>query len=161
MITAIYPGSFDPVTNGHLDIITRASRLFEKLVIGVYDRPAKDLLFTTDERFELVRQSIIALPNVEVQVFSGMTVSFAKRVKAQTIVRGLRMSADFEREFDLAMMQKTLSPEIEIVCLMSDLKYQFLSSSLLKEAAQLGGDVSDLIPQSVALALKEKFGSRL
>ena len=161
MITAIYPGSFDPVTNGHLDIITRASKLFEKLVIGVYDRPAKNLLFTTDERFELVRQSIIALPNVEVQVFSGMTVSFAKRVKAQTIVRGLRMSADFEREFDLAMMQKTLSPEIEIVCLMSDLKYQFLSSSLLKEAAQLGGDVSDLIPQSVALALKEKFGSRV
>ena len=161
MITAIYPGSFDPITNGHLDIITRASKLFEKLVIGVYDRPAKDLLFTTDERFELVKQSITALPNVEVQVFSGMTVSFAKRVKAQTIVRGLRMSADFEREFDLAMMQKTLSPEIEIVCLMSDLKYQFLSSSLLKEAAQLGGDVSELIPQSVAIALKEKFGSRV
>jgi pantetheine-phosphate adenylyltransferase len=161
LITAIYPGSFDPITNGHLDIITRASKLFEKLVIGVYDRPAKDLLFTTDERFELVKQSIIALPNVEVQVFSGMTVSFAKRVKAQTIVRGLRMSADFEREFDLAMMQKTLSPEIEIVCLMSDLKYQFLSSSLLKEAAQLGGDVSELIPQSVAIALKEKFGSRV
>jgi len=160
LITAIYPGSFDPVTNGHLDIITRASKLFKKLVIGVYDRPAKNLLFTTDERLELVKQSIIALPNVEVQIFSGMTVSFAKRVKAQTIVRGLRMSADFEREFDLAMMQKTLSPEIEIVCLMSDLKYQFLSSSLLKEAAQLGGDVSELVPERVVIALKEKFGSR-
>jgi len=160
LITAIYPGSFDPVTNGHLDIITRASKLFEKLVIGVYDRPAKNLLFTTDERLELVKQSVIALPDVEVQVFSELTVSFAKRVKAQIIVRGMRMSADFEREFDLAMMQKTLSPEIEIVCLMSDLKYQFLSSSLLKEAAQLGGDVSELVPQSVAMALKEKFGSR-
>ena len=161
MITAICPGSFDPVTNGHLDIITRAAKLFEKLVIGVYDRPDKTLLFTTDERLELMKQSIIALPNVEVQVFGGMTVSFAKRMKAQTIVRGLRMSADFEREFDLAMMQKTLSPEIELVCLMSDLKYQFLSSSLLKEAAQLGGDVSKLVPEHVTIALKEKFSSRV
>ncbi|MDD4986330.1 MAG: pantetheine-phosphate adenylyltransferase, partial [Dehalococcoidales bacterium] len=134
MITAIYPGSFDPVTNGHLDIIARASKLFEKLVIGIYDRPSKNLLFTTDERLELVQKSITALPRVDVRVFSGMTVSFAKEMQAQTIVRGLRMSADFEREFDLAMMQKTLYPEIEIVCLMSDLKYQFLSSSLLKEA---------------------------
>lgn len=157
MIIAIYPGSFDPVTNGHLDIIIRASRLFEKLVIGVYDRPMKNLLFTTTERLQLVEKSIADLDNVSAQVFSGMTVNFAKEVKAQTIVRGLRMSADFEREFDLAMMQKTLSPEIEIVCMMSDLKYQFLSSSLLKEAAQLGGDVSELVPEHVALALKKKY----
>ena len=157
MIIAIYPGSFDPVTNGHLDIIIRASRLFEKLVIGVYDRPMKNLLFTTAERLQLVEKSIADLDNVSAQVFSGMTVNFAKEVKAQTIVRGLRMSADFEREFDLAMMQKTLSPEIEIVCMMSDLKYQFLSSSLLKEAAQLGGDVSELVPEHVALALKKKY----
>ena len=157
MITAIYPGSFDPVTNGHLDIIIRASRLFEKLFIGVYDRPMKNLLFTTTERLQLVEKSIADLDNVSAQVFSGMTVNFAKEVKAQTIVRGLRMSADFEREFDLAMMQKTLSPEIEIVCMMSDLKYQFLSSSLLKEAAQLGGDVSELVPEHVALALKKKY----
>ncbi|MDD5511283.1 MAG: pantetheine-phosphate adenylyltransferase [Dehalococcoidales bacterium] len=159
MITAIYPGSFDPVTNGHLDIITRASKLFEKLVIGIYDRPSKNLLFTTDERLELVQKSITTLPRVGVRVFSGMTVSFAKEMKAQTIVRGLRMSADFEREFDLAMMQKTLYPEIEIVCLMSDLKYQFLSSSLLKEAARLGGDISELVPRHVVTALKEKFSS--
>jgi len=157
LIIAIYPGSFDPVTNGHLDIIIRASRLFEKLVIGVYDRPMKNLLFTTTERLQLVEKSIADLDNVSAQVFSGMTVNFAKEVKAQTIVRGLRMSADFEREFDLAMMQKTLSPEIEIVCMMSDLKYQFLSSSLLKEAAQLGGDVSELVPEHVALALKKKY----
>ena len=159
MITAIYPGSFDPVTNGHLDIIARASKLFEKLVIGIYDRPDKNLLFTTDERLELVQKSITTLPRVDVRVFSGMTVSFAKEMKAQTIVRGLRMSADFEREFDLAMMQKTLYPEIEIVCLMSDLKYQFLSSSLLKEAARLGGDISELVPRHVVIALKEKFSS--
>ena len=158
MITAIYPGSFDPVTNGHLDIINRASRLFERLVIGVYDRPIKNLLFDTGERLELVKQSITGLSNVDARIFSGMTVSFAREMNAQTIVRGLRMSADFEREFDLAMMQKTLSPEIEIVCLMSELKYQFLSSSLLKEAAQLGGDVSELVPRHVALALKDKFG---
>lgn len=161
MITAIYPGSFDPVTNGHLDIITRAAKLFEKLVIGIYDRPDKTLLFTTDERLELVKQSTVALPDVEVRVFSGLAINFAKEVKAQTIVRGLRMSADFEREFDLAMMHKTLSPEIEIACLMSDLKYQFLSSSLLKEAAQLGGDVSELVPEHVVIALKEKFSSRV
>ena len=159
MITAIYPGSFDPVTNGHLDIIARASKLFEKLVIGIYDRPSKNLLFTTDERLELVQKSITTLPRVYVRVFSGMTVSFAQEMKAQTIVRGLRMSADFEREFDLAMMQKTLYPEIEIVCLMSDLKYQFLSSSLLKEAARLGGDISELVPRHVVTALKEKFSS--
>jgi len=161
LITAIYPGSFDPVTNGHLDIITRAAKLFEKLVIGVYDRPDKTLLFTTDERLELVQQSIVALPDVEVRVFSGLAVNFAKEMKARTIVRGLRMSADFEREFDLAMMQKTLFPEIEIVCLMSDLKYQFLSSSLLKEAARLGGDVSELVPEHVVIALKEKFSCRV
>jgi pantetheine-phosphate adenylyltransferase len=161
LITAIYPGSFDPVTNGHLDIITRAAKLFEKLVIGVYDRPDKTLLFTTDERLELVQQSIVALPDVEVRVFSGLAVNFAKEMKARTIVRGLRMSADFEREFDLAMMQKTLFPGIEIVCLMADLKYQFLSSSLLKEAARLGGDVSELVPEHVAIALKEKFSSRV
>ena len=161
MITAIYPGSFDPITNGHLDIITRASKLFEKLVIGIYDRPDKTLLFATDERVELVKQSIVSLPDVEARVFSGLSINFAKEVKAQTIVRGLRMSADFEREFDLAMMHKTLSPEIEIVCLMSDLKYQFLSSSLLKEAARLGGDVSELVPEHVTIALKEKFSSRV
>jgi len=161
LITAIYPGSFDPVTNGHLDIITRAAKLFEKLVIGIYDRPDKTLLFATDERLELVKQSIVSLPDVEARVFSGLSINFAKEVKAQTIVRGLRMSADFEREFDLAMMHKTLSPEIEIVCLMSDLKYQFLSSSLLKEAARLGGDVSELVPEHVTIALKEKFSSRV
>ena len=156
MTTAIYPGSFDPITNGHLDIIIRASKLFDKLIIGVYENPEKPVLFTPKERAELVAEAVTGLPNVEVKVFSGLTVSFAQEVNAQTIVRGLRMSADFEREFDLAMMNKKLSPEIELICLMSDLKYQFLSSSLLKEAAQLGGDVDNLIPKHVAEALKKK-----
>lgn len=156
MTTAIYPGSFDPITNGHLDIIIRASKLFDKLIIGVYENPEKPVLFTPEERAELVARAVTGLPNVEVKVFSGLTVSFAHEVNAQTIVRGLRMSADFEREFDLAMMNKKLSPEIELICLMSDLKYQFLSSSLLKEAARLGGDVDNLIPKHVAEALKKK-----
>jgi pantetheine-phosphate adenylyltransferase len=154
---AIYPGSFDPITNGHLDIIIRASKLFDKLIIGVYDNPDKLVLFTTEERAELVEKSVTNLPNVEVRVFSGLTVDFAREVNAHTIVRGLRMSADFEREFDLAMMNKKLSPEVELICLMSDLKYQFLSSSLLKEAAQLGGDIDNLVPQHVAKALRKKF----
>ena len=156
MTIAIYPGSFDPITNGHLDIIIRASKLFDKLIIGIYDNPEKPVLFTTSERAELVEKAVTNLPNVEVRVFSGLTVNFARQVNAQTIVRGLRMSADFEREFDLAMMNKKLSPEIELICLMSDLKYQFLSSSLLKEAARLGGDVDSLVPKHVAEALSKK-----
>jgi len=158
---AVYPGSFDPVTNGHLDIISRAAKLFDRLIIGVYDAPNKPILFTTEERAELVRQAVVALPNVEVKVFKGLTVNFAKEMKAQTIVRGLRISADFEREFDLALMNKKLVPEVELICLMSDLKYQFLSSSLLKEAVRLGGNVDDLVPEHVALALKKKVGSQM
>jgi len=161
LTVAIYPGSFDPITKGHLDIITRATKLFEKLIIGVYNTPDKHLLFTTEERAEMVRQATANLPNVEVRVFNGLTVDFAKKVKAQAIVRGLRMSADFEREFDLAMMNKKLAPEIELVCLMSDLKYQFLSSSLLKEAASLGGKVDDLVPKHVAEALRKKVRSKM
>jgi pantetheine-phosphate adenylyltransferase len=159
---AIYPGSFDPITNGHLDIATRAARLFDKLVIGVYDRPeGKQLLFNTKEREEMVRKAIDGLDGIEVRVFRGMTIEFAKSLNARTIVRGLRMSADFEREFDLAMMNKKMSPDIEIICLMSDLKYQFLSSSLLKEAAKLGGDVTDLVPKHVAVALRKKVNSQM
>ena len=159
MTIAIYPGSFDPVTNGHLDIAARAAKIFDKLVIGVYANPNKNLLFNTEERVDMIRQSVAEMPNmtnVEVKSFTGLTVEFARSVNALTIVRGLRMSADFEREFDLAMMNKKLSPDVELVCLMSDLKYQFLSSSLLKEAAQLGGYIEDLIPKHVAVALRKK-----
>ncbi|MFC1957132.1 pantetheine-phosphate adenylyltransferase [Chloroflexota bacterium] len=159
MTTAMYPGSFDPITNGHFDIIIRASKLFDKLIIGVYENPEKQVLFTTEERAELVEKSVANLPNVEVRVFAGLTVNFARQVNAQTIVRGLRMSADFEREFDLAMMNKKLSPDVELICLMSDLKYQFLSSSLLKEAARLGGNVDNFVPKHVAEALRKKVKS--
>jgi pantetheine-phosphate adenylyltransferase len=160
LTVAIYPGSFDPITNGHLDIATRAAKLFDKLVIGVFETPNKPLLFTTEERVELIRKSITDLPNVEVMSFGGLTVNFARKVKAKAMVRGLRMSADFEREFDMAMMTKKLYPELEFICLMSRVEYQFLSSSLLKEAASMGGDIDDLVPGHVAEALRKKFQTR-
>ena len=161
MTIAIYPGAFDPVTNGHLDIASRASKIFDKIIIGVYDTPAKNIMFTTEERVELVRQSITDLPNVEVTCFTGLTVDFAKKVGARAIVRGLRVGADFEREFEMALMNKNLSPDCELVCLMANLKYQFLSSSLLKEVASLGSYIDDLVPKPVALALKKKFHSQV
>ncbi len=161
MSIAIYPGSFNPITNGHLDIAVRAAKVFDKLVIGVYETPDKPILFTTEERVEFVRQAIADLPNVEVESFSGLTVDFARRVKAQVMVRGLRMSADFETEFDMAMMNKRLYPELETVCLMARVEYQFLSSSLLKEVASLGGNIGELVPKPVALALKKKFQGKV
>jgi len=157
---AIYPGSFDPITNGHLDIATRAARIFEKLIIGVFETPNKPILFSIQERVELIRQAVAHLPNVEVESFGGLTVDFARKVKAQAMVRGLRMSADFEREFDMAMMTKKLYPGLEFVCLMSRMEYQFLSSSLLKEAASLGGDINGLVPKHVAEALRQKFQAK-
>lgn len=156
MTTAIYPGAFDPITNGHLDIAIRASKLFQKLIIAVYDTPAKDLMFTTSERVDLVKQAIANLPNVDVQPFSGLTVDFAKKVGARAIVRGLRVGADFEREFEMALMNKKLAPDCELVCLMSSLNYQFVSSSLLKEVISLGGYIDDLVPKPIAVALKKK-----
>ena len=161
MTIAIYPGSFDPITNGHLDIANRAAKLFEKLIIGVYDIPSKHLVFTAEERVELVRKAIVNLPNVEVEAFGGLTVDFAKKVKAKAMVRGLRMSGDFEREFNMAMMNKKLYPDLELVCLMASLEYQFLSSSLLKEAASLGGSIDELVPKHVAVALRKKVKSNL
>ena len=160
MTVAIYPGSFDPITNGHLDIATRAAKIFEKLIIGVFETPNKPILFSAQERVAVISKAVADLPNVEVESFGGLTVNFAKKVKAQAMVRGLRMSADFEREFDMAMMTKKLYPELEFVCLMSRMEYQFLSSSLLKEAASLGGDIHDLVPKHVAEALKQKFQAK-
>ena len=157
MTTAVYPGTFDPVTNGHLDIATRAARLFDKVIIAVYDTPDKNLLFTIRERMQLARQSVVDLLNVEVQSYTGLTVDFAQRVRAETLVRGLRIGADFEGEFEMALMNKNLAPDCELVCLMASLKYQFLSSSLLKEVARLGGNIGDLVPKPVADALKEKL----
>ncbi len=156
MTIAIYAGSFDPITNGHLDIATRASRIFEKLVIAVFDKPNKSLVFSAKERVELARKAVANLPNVEVQSYWGLTVDFARQVGAKVMVRGLRMSADFENEFEMAMMNKKLAPDLELVCFMASQDYQFLSSSLMKEAASLGGNINGLVPPNVAEALRKK-----
>jgi pantetheine-phosphate adenylyltransferase len=156
---AIYPGSFDPITNGHLDIAVRASRLFEKLIIGVYNNPSeKVLLFTTQERVELAREAVCNVPNIEVTSYTELTGDFARKMNAKVMVRGLRMGGDFEREFTLSMMNRKLFPDLEQLCLMASVEYQFVSSSLLKEAASLGGNTNGLVPENVALALKKKFG---
>jgi pantetheine-phosphate adenylyltransferase len=154
---AIYAGSFDPLTLGHLDIIQRGASIFDELVVGVYDRPEKRLLFSTEERVRMAQQAVAKLKNVRVQPYSGLTVDFAKEMGAQVMVRGLRMSSDFEREFEMAMMNKKLAPELELVCFMASLQYQFLSSSLLKEVAQLGGCLEEMVPDHVAKALIRKF----
>jgi pantetheine-phosphate adenylyltransferase len=154
---ALYPGSFDPITYGHLDITTRAAKLFDKVVVGVYELPKKHLTFSYEERVQLARTACANLPNVEVISFGGLTVDFAKQIGAKVIVRGLRMGADFEYEFDMAMMNKNLAPDLELICFMANLNYQFLSSSLLKEVATLGGNIDNLVPKVVSKALKKKL----
>jgi pantetheine-phosphate adenylyltransferase len=153
---AVYPGTFDPITNGHLDIVTRASKLFEKIIIGVYEKSNKHLVFTTEERVNLIKRAVAHLPNVAVKSFSGLIVDFARKEKAQVMVRGLRMTADFEKEFEMALMNRKLAPDLDLLCLMASQEYQFLSSSLLKEVARLGGNISDLVPKHVAEALRKK-----
>ncbi len=157
MAIAIYPGSFDPVTMGHVDIAERAAALFEQLIVAVYDEPPKPLLFTTKERVALMRKALAHIPNVRVERYDGLTVEFARKMKANVIVRGLRMSSDFEREFEMALMNKKLAPELELVCFMTNLEFEFISSSLLKDVAKLGGCIDDLVPKHVAAALREKF----
>ena len=154
----IYPGSFDPIHNGHLDLIHRASKLFDHLTVAVYLEPEKNILFTAEERVKLIENSIDSnINNVDIVVFSGLAVEFAKNVKAEFILRGLRAGFDFELEFEMALMWKKLQPEIDVVCLMSSLEYQFVYSSRIKEVSRLGGNVTDLVPSNVVDALKVKF----
>ena len=158
MVTAIYPGSFDPVTMGHLDITTRGSVLFEKVIVAVYSTPSKDLLFSTEERVNLFRESIHDLPNVEVMEFSGLVVRLAREVGAAVILRGLRSGADFEYEYDMAFMNRRLERSVDMVSFMTSQDYMFVSSSLLKEVARLGGDVTGMVPPHVVKAVNAKFG---
>ena len=154
---AIYPGSFDPVTNGHVDIVARASRLFEHLTVAVYERPLKRMLFSTPERVDLFRSSVQHLPNVEVVTFGGLTVAMARQRGAGVVVRGLRAGSDFESEFEMFLMNRKLASDIEAVYMMSSLQWQFLSSARVKEIAQLGADVRDLVPPHVVAALATKL----
>jgi pantetheine-phosphate adenylyltransferase len=148
---------FDPVTNGHLDIATRASRLFDKVIISIFDDESGErFLFTTEERVKMAKEATRNLSNIEVQAFTGMLTDYAKKVGAQTVIRGLRMSSDFELEFERALMYKELYPELETVCFMTCLEYQFLTATGLKEVVNLGGNVDNMVPQNVAVALKKK-----
>ena len=158
MTIAIYPGSFDPITSGHLDIAVRAGKLFEKVIIAIYETPVdKTPLFTAEERVALAKQAVADVPNIEVQSYKGLTGDFARKVGAKAMIRGLRMGGDFEREFNMAMMNKKMFPDLELVCLMASVEYQFVSSSLLKEAAGLGGGINQLVPEHVAAALRRKY----
>lgn len=157
MVTALYPGSFDPVTVGHVDVAERAAKLFEKVVIAVYETPSKDLMFTAEERVELLQRSCQHLPNIEVTKFAGLMVRYAKEVNAGVIVRGLRSGSDFEYEFEMAFMNRRLEPEVDLVCFMTSQEYMFVSASLLKEVAKLGGDITEMVPPNVAEAVYKKF----
>lgn len=156
---AVYPGSFDPVTNGHVDIAVRAASLMDLLIVAVYETPAKNLLFTTDERVALWQEVIAErhITNIEVDRYSGLTVDYVRSVGGQSIVRGLRATTDFEVEFQQALMYRKLAPEIEVLCMITDLQYLFVSSSLLKEVARLGAPIEDMVPAPVARALRAKF----
>lgn len=159
MTRALYPGSFDPVTKGHVDIAVRAAALFDELVVGVFDAPPKNLLFTTEERVDMMKETLSHVPNIRVTSYSSLTVDFVKEVEAKVIVRGLRMGSDFEREFDMALMNQRQAPDIDTICLMSNAEYQFISSSLLKEVAQFNGHFEEFVPEIVAVALRKKLSS--
>ena len=157
MTIALYPGSFDPVTYGHLDIARRAAALFDEVLMAVYATPDKRLLFDTEERIDQLIQATRDIPNIRVISYARLTVECAREHSAKVIIRGLRMNSDFEREFEMALMNKTLAPDIELVTLMSSLEHQFLSSSLLKEVVKLGGDPNEFVPPYVAEALVKKL----
>jgi pantetheine-phosphate adenylyltransferase len=157
MVLAVYPGTFDPLTYGHIDIIERAAALFGRLTVGIYENPSKQPLFPLEQRVELVREAASGLPNVHVKAFKGLTVDFIHRIGGKVMIRGLRANSDFEREFEMALMNRKLAPDIELLCLMTSSQYQFLSSSLIKEVAKLGGSLEGMVPDHVAVALREKF----
>jgi pantetheine-phosphate adenylyltransferase len=156
LTVAIYPASFDPIHYGHIDIAKRSALIFDRVIVAVYDRPLKSLLFTIDERLHLAEQALRDLPNIEIARYSGLTVEFARQVGAQVIVRGLRVVSDFELEWHMALTNKQLAPDIEVVCFMTSQAYAFLSSSTVREVALLGGDVSSMAPSFVVEALQRK-----
>ncbi|MDH4068268.1 MAG: pantetheine-phosphate adenylyltransferase [Dehalococcoidia bacterium] len=157
MVVAVYPGTFDPLTYGHMDIIERAAALFGKLTVGIYENPSKQPLFPLEQRVDLVKEAVGGLPSVHVKAFKGLTVDFIHRIGGRVMIRGLRANSDFEREFEMALMNRKLAPDIELLCLMTSSQYQFLSSSLIKEVAKLGGCLEGMVPDHVAVALREKF----
>lgn len=157
MVRAVVPGTFDPIHYGHIDIVRRAVQLFDEVVVAVYDRPLKSLLFSPERRIELVQQTFSDDPRIMVMGFSGLTVEFCQRIGAKVIVRGLRVFSDFEYEFRMALANHRLAPTIETVALITNEEHSFLSSSTVREIASLGGDVSSMVPAHVEAALKDRF----
>lgn len=158
MRIAVYPGGFDPVTNGHLDLVTRMSYLFDRVIVAVIRGRDKGSLFTMEERIELLRKAVETMPTVEVEGFNELTVEFAKRKGAVAIVRGIRAVTDFEVEFDMALMNRKMAPHLESVYLMASQEYLYVSASRIREVSRLGYDVADLVPEHVRQALREKHG---
>ncbi|MCI0519843.1 MAG: pantetheine-phosphate adenylyltransferase [Chloroflexi bacterium] len=157
MVRAVFPGTFDPIHLGHIDIAWRASLLFNELVVAVYDRPLKSLLFSPETRIQLARESFEENPKVKVIPYSGLTVDFCRSIEARVIVRGLRVFSDFEYEFRMALANHRLAPEIELVALITAEEHTFLSSTTVREIASLGGDVSSMVPPHVEAALHQRF----
>jgi pantetheine-phosphate adenylyltransferase len=160
--TVVCPGSYDPVTNGHLDIISRTSRVFERVVVGVVNNPIRKqkTLFTAEERQQFIVEATAELPNVEVQIFANLLVEFARENNAKAIVKGMRAISDFEYEFEMAQLNRKLDPGIESIYVIASPHYSFLSSTGVKEMATFGGDVSDLVPPAVANALGDRLADR-
>jgi len=157
MIRALFPATFDPIHNGHIDIAMRATQLFDEVIVAVYNRPLKSLLFSPEERQALVEEAFKGTPKIKVMTYDGLTVDFCKEVKAQVIVRGLRVFSDFEYEFRMALANKQLAPEVETVALITSKEHTFLSSTTVREIASLNGDVSSMVPPHVEAALKARF----
>ena len=160
MKIAVYPGSFDPVTNGHLDIAERASHIFDEIVMAVFDRPDKKLLFSTADRVAFLRKAVQHMPQIRVETYSVLTVEYARSIGAQAIVRGLRAANDFEAEFQMAQVNQRLAPEVDLVYFMASHQYTYFSSTRVRELASLGTDVSWLVPAHVATALQRVYADR-
>lgn len=154
---ALYPATLDPIHNGHIDIALRAAKVFDEVIVGIYDMPKKKLLFSTEERVELAERAFADFSNIRVARYSGLTVNYAQEIGAMAIIRGLRVFSDFEFEFRMGLANKKLAPEIETISIMTDEKHLHISSSTIREIAELGGDVSGMVPGFVDEALKRRF----
>jgi len=154
---AIYPGSFDPLTNGHLDVLKRAQDIFDLVIVAVLHNPAKKSLFSPEERVAMIKESLNGNAQIEVETFDGLLIEYARMKKAVAVIRGMRAISDFENEFQMALMNRKLNKDVQSVFLMTGLRWIFTSSSIIKEAAQFGGDISDMVPEPVKLKLIEKF----